>query len=53
MKVADTLLGVSSVSVAVQVTVVMPTGNVDPDAGVQPTVAGEASPASSTAVGAM
>ncbi len=46
-----TVFGVSSASVAVHVTVVAPIANVEPDAGVQPTVATGLSPASSTAVG--
>src|SRR5579871_2992497 len=40
---------VSSLSLAVQVTVVVPTGKVEPDAGLQPTVG--VSPPSSLAVG--
>src|ERR1700730_7560867 len=46
-----TALGVSSASVAVHVTVVVPMGNVEPDAGEQATVAAGLSPASSTAEG--
>src|SRR5450759_3452920 len=49
VKVALTVLGVSSALVAVQVTVVVPMAKVEPEAGVQLTVA--VSPASSTAVG--
>src|SRR5260370_2530535 len=51
VNVADTVAGVSSALLAVQVTVVVPTANVDPDAGAQLTVAAGESPASSTALG--
>src|SRR5260370_19805088 len=46
-----TVLGLSSALVAVQVTVVVPSGKVEPEAGVQLTVGAVTSPASSTAVG--
>src|SRR5260370_30955100 len=46
-----TVLGLSSALVAVQVTVVVPSGKVEPEAGVQRTVGAGSSPASSTAVG--
>ena len=49
VKVALTLLGVSSESLAVQVTVVGPIENVEPEAGAQVTVGAGLS--SSTAVG--
>ena len=48
-----TVLGVSSASLAVQVTVVVPMANVEPEAGVQLTVAAGLSPDSSTADGAV
>src|SRR6266851_2020116 len=50
--VADTVAGLSSGLPAVQVTVVAPTGNVEPETGEQLAVAAALSPASSTAVGA-
>src|SRR5450759_1971087 len=53
VKVALTVLGLSSALVAVQVTVVVPIGNVEPEIGVQLTVATGLSPASSPAVGAL
>jgi len=46
-----TVLGASSASVAVHVTVVVPMAKVEPEAGAQPIVAAELSPASSIAVG--
>src|SRR5260370_21138289 len=52
VKVWLTVVGVSSASLAVQVTVVVPIGNVEPEAGAQPTVATVTSPASSRGVGA-
>src|SRR5216683_1353554 len=48
----DTAAGLSSGLPAVQVTVVAPTGNVEPETGEQLAVAAALSPASSTAVGA-
>ena len=51
LKLWLTVLGVSSASLAAQVTVVVPIANVEPEAGVQLTVAAGLSPASSTAVG--
>ena len=53
LKLWLTVLGVSSASLAVQVTVVVPMANVEPEAGAQLTVAAGLSPASSTAVGAV
>src|SRR5229473_704356 len=52
VNVADTVAGLSSGLPAVQVTVVAPTGNVEPETGEQLAVAAALSPASSTAVGA-
>ena len=51
VKVADTAAGLSSELRAVQVTVVVPTAKVEPDAGAQLAVAAGLSPASSITVG--